>query len=99
MSIKEVSRASSLYQAECGTLKNENFAGSFFLQILRIDLDPQKLVPTEEKTPQKLRPFSQINFSTVIDFCMPLGRYTLVLNKNVNIIFCWKKHLELRYIR
>ena len=53
------------------------------VKILRIDFDPQKLVPVEKKKkPQKITPFSQIkNFAC--NRLVPLGRYELDLNKNI----------------
>jgi len=46
---------------------------------LRIDLDPQKLVPAEKKnlenkTPQKLTPVSQVK-NSAFNGLVPLGRY------------------------
>ena len=66
---------------------HEIFAGSYFLRILQIDLDPQKLVPAEKNTRKIKRrknnktPFSQIkNFA--LNRLMPL---------DLNMIFHWKK--------
>ena len=52
----------------------------------------------QNKMPQKLTPFSQIKNSPC-NRLVPLGRYTLDLNKNINMTFYWKKQPELRYIR
>ena len=40
----------------------------------------------QNKTPQKLPPFSQIK-NNAFSRLVPLGRYTLDLNKNINMIF------------
>ena len=56
------------------------------------------LIFAQNKTPQKLTPFSQIKNSAFNGF-VTQGRYTLDLNKNINMIFHWKKQLEHRYIQ
>ena len=52
----------------------------------------------QNKTPQKLTPFSQI-LNSAFNRLMPLERYTLDLNKNINMIFHWKKQLELSRVK
>ena len=56
----------------------------------------------QNKTPQKLTPFSKIKTMFLVDLCHLelLGRYALDLNKNIYMIFHWKKKpAELGYIR
>ena len=74
------------------------------LRVLRIDLDLQKLLPAGKKTTRKIKrrkkltPFSQIkNFAC--NRLLPLGRYTLDLNKNITMIFHLKKQLELSRVK
>ena len=82
----------NIYHAAC------KFCGFHFLWI---DLDQQKLVPTEKnpqnKTLQKLTPFSKIKNST-FNRLMPLGQYTLE-DKNINMNLHWKNQLELSRVK
>ena len=68
------------------------FCGFLFLRILRIDLDPQKLLSSrriknpQNKTPQKLTPFNQ-NKNNAFSRLLPLARYTLDSNKKIKTWF------------
>ena len=54
----------------------------------------RKIRNPKNKTPQKLTPFSQIK-NKAFSRLVPLGRYTLDLNKNINMTFHWKKQPSL----
>ena len=60
---------------------------------MRIDLDSQKLVLAEKnpqnKTPQKLTPFSQIK-NSAFNGLVPLGRYRLDLKHNAVVCYANK---------